>query len=433
MQALIPVLLTLSSGALAQDSRPAQQRSEAPNTLSPLDQRAGWRLLFDGESTSGWTSYAAQTFPEHGWVIEQGCLRHVAGAGGGDIVTEEPFVDFELEFEWKLAAGSNSGVKYRVPRTTGKAHMLGPEYQILDSTRHATQPQHTAGAIYDLIAPEGARPAPLGSFNRARIVAHGKRLEHWLNGERLLAVEVDSAQWKAALTASKFAGDSDFGAPLRGHIGLQDHDGDVWFRNLRLRDWTRPAGRRVELFDTRTLAGWRVLGDASYSADEGSILGRTGAGGHSFLVSDESFSDFILELEVKTELPGNSGIQVRSHLNESGRVYGYQIEIDPSERAWSGGLYDEGRRGWLQSLEGNQAGRRAFRHGEWNHYRIECVGESIRVRVNGIRTVDYRDDADSEGFIGLQVHSGKDTRVRWRDLCLYDLSDPSSSARPTTR
>ena len=181
-----------------------------------------------------------------------------------------------------------------------------------------------------------------------------------------------------------------------------------------------PRGRSVALFDGASLDGWRALGDARYTVDDGGILGEVGGGGQSFLVTERSYGDFVLELELKNELPGNSGVQVRSHVRENGRLYGYQIEVDPSPRAWSGGLYDEARRGWLDSLEGDDVARAAFRDGEWNRYRIECRGAWIRAWVNGVPTADYLDAVDLEGVIGLQVHSGTNTRMRWRDLRLTD-------------
>jgi hypothetical protein len=194
------------------------------------------------------------------------------------------------------------------------------------------------------------------------------------------------------------------------------------------------------IFNGVDLAGWTVHGDARYTVDEDSILGETTKGGHSFLVTERTFGDFVFELRVKTEKPGNSGIQIRSHINAKGRMVGYQIEIDPSERAWSGGLYDEGRRGWLQNLEGRDEARAAFRHGEWNHYRIECRGPWIRTWVNGVPVTDHLDPLDVEGVIGLQVHSGKNTRVRWSALELVDLGkrtwkneEPPPSADLTAR
>lgn len=188
----------------------------------------------------------------------------------------------------------------------------------------------------------------------------------------------------------------------------------------------------VELFDGATLQGWHALGDARYTVDDGCILGEVGGGGQSFLVSDRRFGDFVLELDVRNELPGNSGVQVRSQVREDGRLFGYQIEIDPSERAWSGGLYDEARRGWLDDLADDEAARAAFRPGEWNRYRIECRGTWIRAWVNGVPTADHLDAMDLEGHIALQVHAGNDTRVRWRDLSMIDLGTRAWKALPVT-
>jgi hypothetical protein len=149
-----------------------------------------------------------------------------------------------------------------------------------------------------------------------------------------------------------------------------------------------------------------------------------GGGSQSFLVTERSFDDFQLELDLMAVGTGNSGIQVRSHQRDSGQLYGYQIEVDPSPRAWSGGLYDEGRRSWLDDLADNEAGRAAFKPGEWNHYRVVCIGNRIRAWVNGVATADFADTADvadAEGFIGLQVHSGSTCDMRWRNLRLWEL------------
>ncbi|TAJ21541.1 MAG: DUF1080 domain-containing protein, partial [Planctomycetota bacterium] len=174
------------------------------------------------------------------------------------------------------------------------------------------------------------------------------------------------------------------------------------------------ASRPAPLFDGRTLGGWHALGDALYTVEPGElnraeIVGKVGGGAQSFLVSDRAFADFELELELRNEAPGNSGVQLRSHVNDKGRLYGYQIEIDPSVRAWSGGLYDEARRGWLDDLSDDEAARKAFKPGAWNRYRIVCDGPWIRAWVNGVPTADRLDPLDLEGHFALQVHSGKDT------------------------
>ncbi|MEW6072771.1 MAG: DUF1080 domain-containing protein [Planctomycetota bacterium] len=417
--ALAPLLLSGLGGAPPAGVSTAEGRFGRPDQLALLEAKAGWRLLFDGASTAGWTGPGGSAAPA-GWEVQDGCLHRAAGAGG--LLTAEDFGDFELAFEWKIAPGANSGVRYRLRGLGGPEAPRGPEYQILDGAAGLdAAPAHRAGALYDLAAPADSPPAAAGEFHRARIVAWGNRIEHWLDGVRVVAADLESAEWAEAVAASKFAGVAAFAAPGRSPILLQDHGGEVWYRSLRLRELDALAGEEAVLSTGEGLPGWRALGDAVWTAEDGAILGRAGGGHQSFLVTERSFGDFLLEVDVKNELPGNSGIQVRSHVRENGTLHGYQIEIDPSERAWSGGLYDEGRRGWLQDLAGNDAGRRAFRSGEWNHYRIECVGPWIRAWVNGVPTADCFDPADMEGAIGLQVHSGTDTRVRWRDFRLREF------------
>jgi hypothetical protein len=159
---------------------------------------------------------------------------------------------------------------------------------------------------------------------------------------------------------------------------------------------------------------------------------------NTFLATKKTYGDFILELDLKVDQGLNSGIQIRSLSTEdynNYRVHGYQVEIDPSQRKWSGGLYDEARRGWLYPLSLNPKGAEAFRHGEWNHYRIEAIGNKIKVWVNGIQTAHIVDDMTSEGFIALQVHSIHDESldgltVSWKDIKIatknvvnYQMSD----------
>ncbi len=167
-----------------------------------------------------------------------------------------------------------------------------------------------------------------------------------------------------------------------------------------------------------TLAGWNIVGAADFALEDGELRGES-TSGKGFLVSERAFADLVLELEVNIEAAGNSGIQVRSHADGRGTVTGYQIEIDPSERAWSGGLFYEGR-DWIQTLEHDPQARAAFRPGEWNRLRIECAGPVIRAWVNGIPTCDYRQAEEKAGVLALQVHD-QATRVRWRDLRLWEL------------
>ncbi|MCY2959391.1 MAG: DUF1080 domain-containing protein [Planctomycetota bacterium] len=207
-----------------------------------------------------------------------------------------------------------------------------------------------------------------------------------------------------------------------GHTASPVTEADVRAARDRVRERRGPLdARALATWGTSgPLPGWRAIGDAVWTLEDGAIRGKVGGGKQSFLATERAYGDFVLEVDVKLLGTGNSGIQVRSHQKDDGRVYGYQIEIDPSERAWSGGLYDEGRRGWLNDLSKNDAGRSAFRKNEWNRYRIECQGPWIRAWVNGVATADWIDPLDLEGFVALQVHAGTDTDVLWRDLRIED-------------
>ena len=181
------------------------------------------------------------------------------------------------------------------------------------------------------------------------------------------------------------------------------------------------------LFNGKTLDGWaQINGTAPYTVVDGAIVGTTVVSSpNSFLGTKEEFGDFILEYEAKLVAAMNSGVQIRGISSPSvmnGRVRGYQIEIDPSDRAWTGGLYDEARRGWLHPVYGPDAARKAFKMGQWNTFRVEAIGNSIRSWVNGVPVANVIDDLTAKGFIALQVHSvGNDAAkagqtVRFRNI-----------------
>jgi hypothetical protein len=180
------------------------------------------------------------------------------------------------------------------------------------------------------------------------------------------------------------------------------------------------------LFNGKDLAGWKQLnGKAKYTVENGEIVGTTVfKEPNSFLATEQDYGDFILEVDLLVDTSMNSGLQIRSQSKAdymNGRVHGYQVEVDPSPRQWSGGLYDEARRGWLYSLELNPAGKRAFKNNQWNKYRIEAIGNTIRTWVNGIPTSHVVDAMTPKGFIALQVHSINNaslegTQIRWKNI-----------------
>jgi hypothetical protein len=198
----------------------------------------------------------------------------------------------------------------------------------------------------------------------------------------------------------------------------------------------------VELIQGDNLDGWiQRGGKAKYRLEDGEIVGTSVPGTpNSFLCTPRDYGDFILELDFKVHPEMNSGVQIRSHCFDeprtldlesesktipAGRVHGYQVEIDPKPRAWSGGIYDEGRRGWLDDLKDNEPARKAFKQDDWNHFRIECKGDSIKTWINGVPAADLHDSMTPSGFIALQVH-GVGARqdpleVRFRDIRIKEL------------
>lgn len=218
---------------------------------------AEWVSLFDGSSFDGWRGLGRDDVPSDHWVIEDGAIRKVASGEvpvqadgqpleGGDLITEQTFDDFEFEFEWKVAEGANSGIKYNVSEDMSTAFppehaALGFEYQVLDDANHPdakTERGHlrVAGALYDMIPPTTSAAKPVGEWNQGRIIFDGNHGEHWLNGVKVVEYDLESARFDSLLDASKYAPIEGFADRREGHIVLQDHGDNVWFRDLRIRD-----------------------------------------------------------------------------------------------------------------------------------------------------------------------------------------------------
>ena len=205
-----------------------------PPSLTDAEKQAGWKLLFDGKTTTGWRKLGGGEFPKDQWGVENGCLRKLPGKGG-DLVCDQPFENFELSFEWLVPKpNGNSGIKYRVQEKQGNSFAYGPEYQLMAdgdaSDKNAT------GSLYDVLPPKGKKLKGPGEFNESRIVVQGDHVEHWLNGVKVVEYTVGSEAFNAGIAKSKFKNDPKFARAARGYIALQDHGDEIWFRNIKARE-----------------------------------------------------------------------------------------------------------------------------------------------------------------------------------------------------
>lgn len=221
--------------------------AQTANVLSPAEKQAGWELLFDGKTTTGWRGAYTDRFPTSGWVVKNGELRgelHEGAESGdaGDIVTLKKYRNFEFAFDWKLGKGGNSGVKYfieeRQPKPA-KGSQAGYEYQLIDDADYIYNDKHLpadlkTASIYDVVA--ASKPdVTLGQWHQSRIVVNNNRIEHWLDGVKVLAVDRTSDAFRQGVTDSKFKDYPGFARIPEGHILLQDHGHSVAFRNLKIK------------------------------------------------------------------------------------------------------------------------------------------------------------------------------------------------------
>lgn len=232
--------------------------SQAPaNQLTATERAAGWRLLFDGHSLKGWRGLGYDSIPTAHWKVVNGAIEKIASgnvpkmpdgqpANGGDLMTVDAFGDFELDFDWKATPGANSGVKYNVSealslKNAANHAALGFEYQVLDDSLSDDNkiPSHLAGSLYDLIPPTTAKKLkPVGQWNSSRIVFRGNHGEHWLNGVKVLEFELGTPRMDALLAKSKYHTIPGFADRRKGHIILQDHGDEVYYRNIKIRELT---------------------------------------------------------------------------------------------------------------------------------------------------------------------------------------------------
>lgn len=224
--------------------------TQADNSLSAKEKEQGWVLLFDGNSIENWRGVYKDHFPKKGWIVEDGMLMVEAGTGaeagnGGDIVTKDEYKNFEFKLDFKVTEGANSGIKYYVTEQY-KSDMsaIGLEYQILDDDVNPDAKlgnnggnTRTVSSLYDLIAAPKNKPIhPVGEWNQARIISENGKVEHWLNGEKVLEYDRFSSEFKQKIQDSKYKDWEGYGLWDSGHILLQDHGHQVYYKNIKVRN-----------------------------------------------------------------------------------------------------------------------------------------------------------------------------------------------------
>jgi hypothetical protein len=204
----------------------------ADNQLTPAEKAGGWKLLFDGKTTAGWKGFKTPE-PDSGWTVADGAIGPTPKLSK-DIITKENFENFELEFDWKISAMGNSGVIYHVIPVGDETYESGPEYQLLDNA-HGEKPPERASALYALYPPSMDMTKPVGEWNHGRIIVDHGKAQHWLNGMMVVEYDLNSADFKARVAASKFKQWPQFASGKSGAVALQMHGNPVWFKNIKIK------------------------------------------------------------------------------------------------------------------------------------------------------------------------------------------------------
>jgi len=222
-----------------------QTKAPMPNTLTDAETKEGWKLLFDGTTTNGWRGYNKQTFPDKGWEVKDGVLTvKYSGTGeagyGGDIITTEQYENFEFSLDFKVSTGGNSGILFGViEMDTMTIWQNAHEYQLLDDSAYLAEKQVTekqlTGACYDMYPCTQNAAKPANQWQTAKIVVNKGKVEHWLNGVKVVEYQILSPDWEEKLKASKFVGYPQFGRATKGYIGIQDHGHTMDYRNIKIR------------------------------------------------------------------------------------------------------------------------------------------------------------------------------------------------------
>ncbi len=400
--------------------------TEKQNVLTDQEKLDGWKLLFDGQSLKGWKNYNSPGIS--GWSAQDGILAS-SGTGGdstGYIITDAKYDNFELAFDWKIAAEGNSGVMYHVTESKKftTPYLTGPEYQLLDDVNFPQKVEdwQLTGADYAMhVADTTAKKLkPAGEWNSSRIIFNNGHAEHWLNGSKIVDFEAWTPEWFALKNSGKWTTAPEYGLSETGYISLQDHGSKAWFRNLKIKELPRKEKPKVVLFNGVDLTNWIAYGTEKWFVQDSLLVCESGPDkGYGYFATQQYYKDFDLTADFKQVTNGNSGIFFRSTV-EGTTVSGWQVEVAPKGND-SGGIYESYGRGWLHQIPDSL--ENILKVGEWNTMRVKVIGSDVTTWLNGTEMTHLTDSliGATNGRIALQIHDGGGIKVQWKNLVVQPL------------
>lgn len=417
---LLLILPLLVAGLITSCSQPQ-------NTLTAQEQQDGWKLLFDGKTLDGWRDYNGTSLTEP-WHVVDGCIqaKGEGSDGSGYIVTDKEYDNFELSWDWKLSKGGNSGMLYHVvERPQFKVpYLTGPEYQLIDEANFPEKLEdwQKLGVDYAMYLPDTAamKVNPAGEWNNSKIVFDNGHVEHWLNGEKILQFEAWSDDWFERRNSGKWTNAPEYGMSRRGVLCLQDHGYPASFRNIKIKELPRKT-EEVVLFNGTDLTGWIPYGKELWYVKDSLLVCESGPEKkYGYLGTTKYYDDFDLSLEFKQEANGNSGVFIRSIVDDNATVEGWQVEVAPKGND-TGGIYESYGRGWLVQIPDDK--ENILKEGEWNKMRIRVKGDNVTTWLNGQEMVNINDEMIGKGHgrIALQIHDGGGIKVLWKNINLKTL------------
>jgi len=408
------------------------------NVLTPQEIAEGWELLFNGESLTGWRDYNGTSLTEP-WHVVNGCIQ-AKGAGSdasGYIVTDRQFENFELSWDWNLSKGGNSGMMFHVVELPQYAvpYITGPEYQLSDDEGKNMEPWQRIGADYAMYVPDQSvmKVNPPGQWNNSKIIFDNGHVEFWLNGARIIEYEAWTDDWFNRRSSGKWADAPEYGLAHKGVFCLQDHGYPASFRNIKVKELPRKT-KEVTLFNNTDLKGWDIYGTELWYVKEGILYCESGPDKqYGYLATREFYNDFDLTVEFQQISNGNSGVYIRTLVEDSGLIManGWQIEVAPKGRD-TGGIYEsfgrneDGRyisvgRNWLVQIPEEK--ETILKEKEWNTLRIKMQGDTVTTWLNEEEMVNFKDAkiGAAQGRIALQIHDGGGLKVAWRNFRMKTL------------